>query len=698
MTDAQQEELDRLTTCHQRINDNLKVIGARLAAYAKEVQETKTYMWEARRDLDHIDKVAVRQTIDQKIRSADVLREQQQKLLKLRRSPYFGRFDFLRDDTRTEKPAAIYVGVHDLRDEQTSEIMVHDWRAPISSMFYDYEIGPAGYEAPTGEIRGRLDLKRQFRIRDGEMELMLESGVNIVDDVLQEELGRASDDSMKNIVATIQRDQNAIIRNASDHTLIIQGVAGSGKTSIALHRIAFLLYRFKDTLTAEDILIISPNKVFADYIGNVLPELGEENVSEIQMETLADELLDGKVRFQTFFEQTERLLDHRDEHLAERVAFKASPDLIGQIESYADHLDATTFAPQDWRTGAKIVPAWHFEETWRKYRGLPVAERMKYVYEKTEHQFFIHYRRDLEKEERQDLRRSIRAMVKRSTLRAAYKDFFTWLERPDLFKAAGGRLEYADVFPLIYLKMRIEGVAISRSKVKHLLVDEMQDYTPVQYAVLGKLFQCRKTILGDITQSVNPSSASAAESIRRILKATPPMTLTKSYRSTWEIMQFALGICPNAALQPMRRHGETPVLTACTTGQACASGIVAEIERFAASPHRTLAIIARTQKQANKLHRQLAESGADVRLLDPGSGSFSSGVVVCTPHLAKGLEFDHVILADVSDKNYRNTAADRGLLYIACTRAMHRLMVFYTGEPSPLLAGVALEPASKAAT
>ena len=389
MTDAKQEELDRLNTCHQRIDDNLTVIGARLTAYAKEVQETKTYMWEARRDLDHIDKVAVRQTIDQKIRSADVLREQHQKLMKLRRSPYFGRFDFLRDGAPSEKAAAVYVGVHDLRDEQTGEIMVHDWRAPISSMFYDHEIGPAGYDAPTGAIRGRLDLKRQFRIRDGEMELMLETGVNIVDDVLQDELGRASDDSMRNIVATIQRDQNVIIRNASDYTLIIQGVAGSGKTSIALHRIAFLLYRFKDTLTADDILIISPNRVFADYIGNVLPELGEENVSEIQMETLADELLEGQVRFQTAFEQTERLLEHRDEHLAERVAFKASPEVIGQMEAYADHLDATTFEARDWRTGLSIVPAWHFEETWRKYRGQPVADRIKYVYEKTEHQFFI---------------------------------------------------------------------------------------------------------------------------------------------------------------------------------------------------------------------------------------------------------------------------------------------------------------------
>lgn len=217
------------------------------------------------------------------MRSGEILREQQKKLLKLRRSPYFGRIDFTRDRYGETGAEPIYVGVHDFRDEGTGKTVVYDWRAPISSMFYDFEIGPARYQAPAGEIKGRLDLKRQFRIRDGRMESMLESSLNIVDDVLQQELSRSSDEGMKSIVATIQRDQNATIRDAEAHTVIIQGVAGSGKTSIALHRIAFLLYRFKDTLSSDDILIVSPNRVFADYIGNVLPELGEEQVAEIGM-------------------------------------------------------------------------------------------------------------------------------------------------------------------------------------------------------------------------------------------------------------------------------------------------------------------------------------------------------------------------------------------------------------------------------
>ncbi|MFN3727833.1 MAG: HelD family protein [Allosphingosinicella sp.] len=684
MTSIDPKELTRLEDCQRSIGRNLQLIGSRLDDYAKEVQESHEHMWEARRDMDHIDKIAMRQSIDQKMRSAEILRAQQQKLLKLRKSPYFGRFDFAREQAVKSGAVPIYVGVHDFRDEETGTTIVHDWRAPVSSIFYDHEIGLASYEAPSGEIRGNVELKRQFRIRDGVMQFMIESGVNIVDDVLQEELSRSSDEGMKTIVATIQRDQNAIIRDAEAHTLIIQGVAGSGKTSIALHRIAFLLYRFKDSLSSSDILILSPNRVFADYIGNVLPELGEEQVGEIGAETLADELLEGKFRFQTFFEQTSLLLEGNDEALKERISLKAAPEFLETIDRYVDHLEAGSFEAADWRSGRTIVPDWHFEETWRRYRELPLKERIAEVISMTEHKIFMHYKRELRPDERRSLRDAVRAMVRRATLRTAYKGMFEWMERPALFKPAGTKLEYSDVFPLIYLKMRLVGVDNPRAEVKHLLIDEMQDYTAVQYAVLGKLFPCRKTILGDAAQSVNPYSGSDAEQIRKILRAASPVKLTKSYRSSWEIMQFALGISPNAELEPIARHGEAPRVLACRTEKEAVTRILEEVEDFAASDHRSLAIITKTSKQAAKLHRRLAASGIEPRLLDADSTGYSTGAIVCTAHLAKGLEFDRVLVADASAGNYR-TELDRNLLYVACTRAMHRLTLLATGDPSPLL-------------
>jgi DNA helicase II / ATP-dependent DNA helicase PcrA len=684
MTPAEREERARLDDCQARILNTIREIDARLGEHAQEIQTSKTYMWDARRDMDHIEKIAVRQTIEQTVASAESLQGRKQKLLKLQRSPYFGRFDFVRGNEGVKDAEAIYVGVHHFRDEAAGKTLIYDWRAPISTMFYDHEIGPARYEAPSGEVSGEVRLKRQFRIRDGEMEFMLESGVNVVDDVLQEALSRASDESMKNIVATIQRDQNAIIRNEEAHSLIIQGVAGSGKTSIALHRIAFLLYRFKDTLSSDDILIISPNRVFADYIGNVLPELGEEQVGEIGMETLAEELLDYKYRFQTFFEQTAQLLEKNDEALKARIAAKASLDFLRTIDAYVEHLEGSSFEAVQWKTGRKIVPDWHFEETWQRYRGVPLNDRIARVVSATEQQIGLHYNYTLETSERRSLREAVRGMVRRTTLREAYRNLFEWMGQPELFKPAGGKLEYADVFPLIYLKMRTEGVKNPRQGVKHLLIDEMQDYTPVQYAVLARLFPCRKTVLGDANQSVNPYSASSAEQIRKALQTAICVKLTRSYRSSWEIMQFAQAISPNPELEAMERHGEAPKVLECKRPAEALERIREEIAAFEASGHNSLAVIAKTQKQAGKLHRSLVDADVEARLLNAESAGFSTGVIVCTAHLAKGLEFDHVIVPDVSSRHY-HTEMDRNLLYVACTRAMHRLTLVAVGERSSLL-------------
>lgn len=684
MNEAEIEEAARLKACLDLIQTNLQAISARLDGYARDIQESKTHMWDARRDMDHIEKIAVRQTIEQKMRSGDVVRQQERQLLKLRRSPYFGRFDFQRSGGEERLREAVYVGVHDFQDDETKRIVVHDWRAPISSMFYEYEIGPARYEAPSGEVEGQLQMKRQFRIRDGRLEFVIESGVNIVDDVLQEELSRSSDEGMKNIVSTIQRDQNAIIRDASVHTLIIQGVAGSGKTSIALHRIAFLLYRFKDSLTSDDILIISPNRVFGDYIGNVLPELGEEQVGEIGMEDLAEALLDHKYAFQTFFEQTSQLLETNDGALKARIAAKASLDFLTSMDAYIDHLESESFVATQWRTGRKIVPDWFFAETWRKHRGKTYAERTVQVVETAEHQIRVHYNHELEPDERRSLREAVRGMVRRTTVREAYRKMFEWLGQPELFKPIKGKLEYADVFPLIYLKLCLEGIENPWAEIKHLLIDEMQDYTQVQYALIGRLFKCRKTILGDASQAVSPSSASNADKIQQVLRTSAPVKLNRSYRSTWEIMQFALAISPHDDLVPMKRHGEPPKVIVCQNRAEMVARIMTEVEDFRSSLHQSLAIIAKTQKQAASLHRDLVKAGMEGRLLDAASSGFSGGLIVCTAYLAKGLEFDRVLVPDISEANY-HTAMDRNQLYVACTRAMHQLTLIAVGEISSLL-------------
>ncbi|MFY0992975.1 HelD family protein, partial [Halomonas sp. C05BenzN] len=479
------------------------------------------------------------------------------------------------------------------------------------------------------------------------------------------------------IVATIQRDQNAIIRNDEAQALIIQGVAGSGKTSIALHRIAYLLYRFKESLRSEDILIISPNRVFSAYIANVLPELGEETVNQVGMEELADELLEGQYRFESFFEQTTALLEKDDEAMKARLRYKASPEFLTELDRYAGHVEANRFAAEDLWIARRLVPAWLLEEVFRKHRHLPTNERLRQVSWEIERKIGNQYNYDLEPDERKQLKAALKTMLRQTTLRETYKGFYHWLGRPELFRTASrGRLEYADVFPLIYLKMRLEGVRSRWRDVKHLLIDEMQDYTPVQYAVIGRLFSCKKTILGDAFQSVNPYSASRAEEIRRVLRRSSCVTLNKSYRSSLQITRFAQRIAPNPELEAIERHGEEPqVIKARTRKEEIAT--IGELARdFTDSEHHTLGIICKTQKQATKVFEAL-ESGEHgeferLQLLGEKSTAFGRGIVVCTAHMAKGLEFDRVIVPEVTAKHYA-TDMERNLLYVACTRAMHRL-------------------------
>ena len=681
--DPKQEEAERLAHCLTHIGKRMIKNKDRIDECQREIHAAHEHMWDARRDMDHIDKAALRQSIDQMMRSSDVMREQQSKLLKLRKSPYFARFDFCRHGEN--EPHPYYIGVHDFQDEEnTDALTIYDWRAPISSLFYDYETGSAHYEAPSGTIKGEISRKRQFRIRDGKMELLIENALNIVDEVLQDELARTSEDGMKTIVATIQRDQNAIIRDADAHTLVIQGVAGSGKTSIALHRIAFLLYRFKDTISSDQILIISPNRVFADYIGNVLPELGEHPVPEIGMDRLAAELL-GDIRFETFFEQTAQLLEKQDQRAIARIQAKAAPELLRQLEDYARYLEGSIFQPFDCEIRKRPVPGFLFEREWNRYRNQTPNERRKDTANSVIEEVESQYRIELRKEERAQLRKALAAMINRPTLRQAYKGFYDWIGRPDLFHKKSGKVEYADVFLLIYLKLLTEGVENPWSEVEHLLVDEMQDYTPVQYAVLARLFTCSKTILGDAGQSVNPHTASTPDAIGRVMKGATLVTLNKSYRSTYEIMQFALRVSPNPDLIAVRRHGDEPSVVEYSSAKAGLDGIVDEIEQFEASDHRSLAIIAKTQGEAAKLFQHLKDRGISTRLLASDSSTFGTGVIICSAHLAKGLEFDRVIIADASANNY-STPMDRNLLYVGCTRAMHRLRLVSIGKPSALIA------------
>lgn len=683
MKKSEVQEREYLEEIKNKIRKGIEGVDERLARYKKEIKDDTKYRGEAKDSMDGAEKIAFRQIIEHKVQIAKQVIEQKKRLEKTLEAPYFGRFDFKSSDKKEVNK--IYVGINNFFANDENESLICDWRAPISSIFYEYEIGLAKYEAPSGVLEGDVLLKRQFRIREGEMDFMLESSLNITDDILQKVLSSSSDNAMKNIVATIQRNQNTIIRDEKTSALIIQGVAGSGKTSIALHRIAFLLYRFKETISSEDILIISPNEVFADYISNVLPELGEETVGEMQMEQIAKDLLGKECEFQTFFEQTSELLEKDDEELRKRIQFKSSPVFLKKIEEYAEHVKKNLFVADNVSVGACYVPDWVFEEVFQDNIDYSKSDCIKRMTEAIRGKIDMEYNYVLETEEKLELKKHITKMHQGSELLKTYKDMFVWLNEPSLLKFIDkSKLEYADVFPLLYLKICLGGKSIKIKKVKHLLIDEMQDYTPVQYVVIEKLFKCNKTILGDANQSVNPYTSSNAETIQNFFRASTYVELNKSFRSTYEIMQFVQKISPNPNLEVIERHGEVPQVLEFKNKQDEISKISEITTGLKKSKYNTIGIICKTQNQAEELYNELKKAGQDSCLLTSESSKFEAGIIICTAHMAKGLEFDQVIVPSATEENY-NSLMDRNLLYVACTRALHSLVVTHVGKRTDLI-------------
>lgn len=662
-----------------------KVIGntdASVKDHVDTLAEYKDYIW-SNKDIDPHEIRSMRESILNHFALGESVINKHKRLTKILAIPYFGRIDFL-EKKENSKVMPIYIGIHTFYDPESRATLIHDWRAPVSSMFYDHELGEAGYRSPSGEIKGVISLKRQYRIRGGKMEFMIESALTVHDDILQKELSSNADDKMKNIVATIQREQNQIIRNEDIRTLIIQGVAGSGKTSIALHRIAYLLYTFRDSISSKDILIISPNKVFSDYISNVLPELGEETVPETSMEQILSGVLEHKYKYQTYFGLVNKLLEKPSSSLIDRIAYKASFGFISELDKFILHIENTYFKAADVKLTKYItIPAPFIEEQYLRFNRYPIRRRFDAMADYMLDMLKIQYTFTVTTTGRNLLKKEIRLMFAGNNDIQVYKDFFKWTNNPGMFKMRKGHtLEYSDLAPLAYLHLALEGNGNQPFRVKHLLIDEMQDYSPIQYKVIQKLFPCRKTVLGDAGQSVNPYGSSTAETIQKSLTASEIMKLCKSYRSTFEITDFAQKIHPNAELEPVARHGEKPQILQFGSAVEELSGIMGLISTYRKSGYKSLGIICKTEQQARKMADMLKSYANDISFLSSQSSAFVQGIVITSAHMAKGLEFDEVIIPQTDERNYRSEI-DKSMLYVAVTRAMHRLtLTFHEARPA----------------
>lgn len=669
------DELAHLARLQRILKEALDEAESDVTSRDREYREQKRYMAAYRGEIDPHEMFQNELALRDIDRSGAFLVGERDKIAKLKDSPYFARIDF--QEQGMAQALKCYIGRFAFHHNH--ELMIVDWRAPIASMFYDCEVGPARYPAPMGQVEGELTRKRQFKIKDGVMEYALETSANIQDDILQRELSQTSDEKMKSIITTIQKEQNRIIRNEKAGTLLIQGVAGSGKTSIALHRIAYLLYRFQTRLSARNVAILSPNQVFGDYIGNVLPELGEEPICELSCSEIAQIQLEGVIAF----EPDRDPLETCNEAWSQRTVFKSTLAFVRLLDTYIEGLPERVFQPTDYRCGRFTASAEMIQSRFAAYSHYPIKRRLRMIADDLHTRFQSESDGEEAVPKPRSILKDLNSMLNVKTTLALYKGFFQQIGFPTMFVLAGKQtLEWADVYPFLYLHAAFEGVKES-GVIRHLVVDEMQDYTPIQHRVLDLLFPCQKTILGDFGQCVNPHHRHTLEDLRQLYGEAQYVELNKSYRSTYEIISFAKEIQQAATLEPVARHGTEPVLVVCRDRAEEISRIGAMIQAFATSGAVSLGIIAKTNQEAKALYDALLPS-YPVHLLSPESGSFTNGVSVTSIQMCKGLEFDQVIVTD-ADRDTYSTEYDRSLLYIACTRAMHQLDLLCIGAPSSFL-------------
>lgn len=655
-----------------------------------------------------------------------------QKLQRMLTSPYFARIDFHeRGETETDR---IYIGLASLF-KFDGEPFIFDWRTPIAGLFYDFELGAAYYSCQAGVISGELTLKRQFKIENSRLIYMLDSNLKIDDEILQEILSQQTDEKMRTIVTSIQREQNQVIRDDQHQVLLVQGPAGSGKTSIALHRAAYYLYKEREWITSKNILIFSPNRLFTDYISNVLPELGEDPVAGLTFQDLTNKLLPTGLEVEDFYTQLETLFSTTEAKAnplrAENIYFKSSPEYAALLDNYIHYLATQGLPFNELKFLGEIVLS---KEQLRKlfqqdYAYLPMKKRLIQI----QHRAFyllrplmkarIKYHRETLADERSILTENeLKArsrLAARQELLPVWQKIRSWnidtfqlykrlfAKETLLQKMAGGiklpptidqirretlsyleqrRLRAEDLASYLYFQGKIEGFPTSR-QIKHVIIDEAQDYTLLNYKVFNEMFPTATvTILGDRNQAIHPwQYPTSFTEIGTVFnqRHSKLFTLNKSYRSTREITAFTNHLLPQEKqAQFINRPGSKPLVVKVNDANRLPRAIAEKIRGLQAEASGSLAVITKTAQQGRLLYRQI-KNLVEIRLISKDDEAFASGTVIIPSYLAKGLEFDAVL---INAGEYREDA--ELIFYMACTRALHRLLLFVSGSPPPLLSGI----------
>ncbi|WP_308634258.1 RNA polymerase recycling motor HelD [Paenibacillus silvisoli] len=785
------QERDRLEHVEEKLRERIAELEPEVTGLQEQAGDIRKRFWEevtvnTSTDEDFEETFySIKQQealLSERERSYRLRLQQWRSLNRLQQSPYFGRIDFKEDGFDLTEP--IYIGISSFLEKDGMSFLIYDWRTPIASMYYDYSPGPAQFAAQGGPVKGTMELKRQYQVRDGQLQHVFDTSVTIGDELLQQALSKGADSEMRSIVATIQREQNAIIRENKSRMLIVQGAAGSGKTSAALQRVAYLLYKHRERLKADQIVLFSPNPMFNSYVSTVLPELGEENMQQTTFQEYLDYWVGAAMSLEDPFDQIEYVLTgHAIEGYDARLSgiqYKASASYLQALQHYALWLNGEgmrfsgiRFQDRELITAAQmkkqfysydpsirlsnrveLLQKWLLQKLSLLERGEQdapwVQEELDYLdkehyaeafnqlhsergvfdfaeqYEEIREKVLGERRRDesdfdyAEQEEQLLSRLVVKERFKplrRNVMRMAFIDMaglYTQLfsdqdgymkmtdatevpeHWPEICEQTKDKLKrhelfYEDATPFLYLKELVEGVR-SSSEVRHVFVDEGQDYSMFQYEFLKKLFpRARMTVLGDFGQAIFTQATELAGTDSPLVglygeSETSLIRLVRSYRSTREIVSFTSAMLPGGKeIVPFDRSGDKPLLTLADGNEERAGRIAADLADLQAEGFASIAVITKTAAESIEAYERLTAAGCEgLKLVTKETPVFEKGTLVIPAYLAKGVEFDAALIYDASSRTY-SRESERKLFYTACTRAMHKLLLYAVGDWSPYL-------------
>lgn len=658
----------------------------------KMVTKHKKYMWESISRIDTINIAVNKNIVEVNIGVGDLFQAKVILLKQMLDKPYFGRIDF--QDKNFTEPEKIYIGLTGLSDKFTNYI--YDWRSPIAGLYYDYELGKVSYQTPSGIISGEIKLKRQYKIEKGILKYAFDSSLNINDEMLQDMLGKSTSNKMRHIVTTIQKEQNKIIRNTTTKILIVEGPAGSGKTSISLHRIAYLLYKHRNEnnkLTSNQILIFSPSNIFSDYIGDVLPSLGEENVINTLFADYIHSFITEYKKMESYSNFIERIYINVDQDTKDTIMVKMSNNFKSIIDAYIEEISNKLEFSDIIIKDIVVLKKEQCKKLYSiNYKMLPPYMRLEKLIDYGAMKYSHMLERPLRREE---IRLIIRSQI---IYNNDIKDLLIKMyESPTIKKLIGQKyptiniqtfcdisidgllntkINYEDAIILLYLKGKLQGFVIDKT-IKQVVIDEAQDYNHLQFIIMRNIFpKAHFTILGDPNQGLNPLfEYQTLKEIEAIFldKETECLKLLYSYRNSYEITRFCNNILDLKKVNLINRHTEDPVVIDTIPNLCNSDFFLQAINDSFSKDYNTTAVITKNKHQMREVKKRLKALGIEYYEHLTNEDNINHKIMVLPIYLAKGLEFDAVIVYDVKEDGFLED--NKKLFYVACSRALHKLYV-----------------------